>query len=1039
MPEPTPLRAADRNLLFGILALQMDFISRDALIAAMNAWILDKARPLGQVLLDRGALQADTHALLEAMVQKHLALHGNDTEQSLAALSSIGSARKELEQIADSDLHASLAQVSAARRIDEDSWATRLPSVGASISAGLRFRILRTHAKGGLGQVSVALDDELRREVALKEIQERFADDPESRSRFLLEAEVTGGLEHPGVVPVYGLGAYADGRPFYAMRFIRGDSLKEAIKRFHRAEASRGREPPDGERQAEASRGREPTEGERTLAFRQLLGRFVDVCQAVAYAHSRGVLHRDLKPGNVMLGKYGETLVVDWGLAKPLGRVEGPSKSEEGTLQPASADGSAPTQMGAAIGTPSYMSPEQAAGHLDRLGPVSDVYSLGATLYCLLAGRPPFEGEDLGFVLQKVQRGEFPRPRQLQPRVPPALEAVCLKAMALRPEDRYASALELAVEVEHWLADEPLASYREPLLGRAARWLRRHRTVAASALVLLLTATAGLGAGLFFVNAEKDRTEAARKGEAVQRESAEQSAADAKAVLEFFQEKVLAAARPESQDGGLGVGATIRAAVDAAEPKIAGAFHDRPLVEAAIRNTLGLTYWYLREDQAAIQQHERALALRGAHLGPDHLDTLTSMHNLAEAYQPAGRREEAVSLYEQALAKFKEVLGPEHPYTLTTMNDLGRAYDEAGRLDRALPLLEQALAKQTETLGSDHPDTLTTMNNLALAYKAAGQRDKAGPLLERVLAKQTETLGSDHPDTLTTMNNLATVYKDGGQLENALALYEQTLAKLKEKLPAGHPRTLSSMNNLAEAYQDAGRLDKAVPLYEETFARRKEKLGPDHPETLNSMNNLATAYWQAHQPAKALPLLEQALARQKERLGPDHPETLLSMHNLAYVYQAAGQPEKAVSLFERALAQYKQKLGPDHPQTLISMNSLAWGYMKNGAFEKATPLLRECLSLRRKKQPDEWRTFSTQAALGISLLGQKQYAEAEPLLVAGYEGMKEREDKIPAGARNALPDTLKRLVQLYDAWGQPDKAAQWRKELDAREGEGRKP
>src|SRR5262249_7865960 len=180
---------------------------------------------------------------------------------------------------------------------------TQVPSVGTPTSSGLRFRILRPHAKGGLGEVFVALDSELNREVALKEIQPRFADHPEARTRFLLEAEITGGLAHPGIVPVYGLGHYADGRPFYAMRFIQGDSLQDAITRLHQAEV------PD----------RDP--GERTLALRGLLGRFIDVCEAVAYAHSRGVLHRDLKPGNVMLGKFGETLVVDWGLAKTVGQT----------------------------------------------------------------------------------------------------------------------------------------------------------------------------------------------------------------------------------------------------------------------------------------------------------------------------------------------------------------------------------------------------------------------------------------------------------------------------------------------------------------------------------------------------------------------------------------------------------------------------------------------------------------------------------------------------------------------------------------------
>jgi serine/threonine-protein kinase len=405
-----PSPGADRNLLFGILALQVDFVSRDALIAAMNAWVLDKAKPLGQILLEQGALRSDTHALLEAMVHKHLEMHGNDPERSLAALSSLHSVRHDLEQVADPDVQASLVHVSAARAaLDPDATRADLSSPSAR-----RFLILRPHAKGGLGEVFVARDEELRREVALKEIQERHADHPESRARFLLEAEVTGSLEHPGIVPVYGLGTYGDGRPFYAMRFVRGDNLKDAIERFHRDKAAL-------------------PAGERALRLRQLLGRFVDVCQAIAYAHSRGVLHRDLKPGNVMLGKYGETLVVDWGLAKVLGQAD--VEVSEGLL--ASSADSALTQAGRALGTPAYMSPEQAAGRLDQLGPRSDVYSLGATLYCLLTGQAPFPSGDVGEVLGKVQRGDFPRPRELDRGIHPALEAVCRKAMALRPEDRY--------------------------------------------------------------------------------------------------------------------------------------------------------------------------------------------------------------------------------------------------------------------------------------------------------------------------------------------------------------------------------------------------------------------------------------------------------------------------------------------------------------------------------------------------------------------------------------------------------------------------
>jgi len=485
---------ADRNLLFGILAVQMDFVARDALIAAMHAWVLEKSKTLGRILVEQQALSLARHDLLEHLVAEHLAAHGGDAEKSLAASDGLGALRADLEGVADPEIRVTLDRIpgiAAATRHDPEATLTYSQGPPA---AGSRFSILRPHAQGGLGQVSVALDAELNREVALKELRPERADDPDSRARFLIEAEITGRLEHPGVVPVYGLGRDAQGRPFYAMRFVNGQSLKETIDRFHRVEDSGGRDP-----------------RQWNLALRQLLNRFVAVCNVMAYAHSRGVIHRDLKPANILLGPYGETLVVDWGLAKVVGRGESAPQAGavEVTLQPAS--GSSGTLPGTALGTPAYMSPEQAEGRLEQVGPLSDVYSLGATLFCLLTGKPPIDETDVGAALGRVRRGEFPSPRAVRPDIPQGLEAISLKAMALKPEDRYGSVRALVEDIERWLADEAVSVYREPLMVRLTRWGRRHRTLVSSLGVLLVTAVVGLAIATALIRGEQLRTEHQRQ------------------------------------------------------------------------------------------------------------------------------------------------------------------------------------------------------------------------------------------------------------------------------------------------------------------------------------------------------------------------------------------------------------------------------------------------------------------------------------------------------------------------------------------------
>jgi WD40 repeat protein/serine/threonine protein kinase len=566
---------ADRELLFQALAVHLGFLAQNALGGSSGSHPSEQgsnvlASPATRLVAD-GLLTVDQSQLLDELVGELLARHHGDVSRCLDTLSGFGRIRRELAKSRSGYSSANPTVQSVAIRgkepqsgpleavpiddgsfdhddlddsgehvasLAQDTTPEGLP-LGSSTSAGRRFQFLRPYAQGGIGKVSVAFDTELEREVALKQIKPERADDVDSRARFLLEAGVTGRLEHPGIVPVYGLGKDDRGRPFYAMRFVRGISFEDAIKQFHRDDKDPARDTQT-----------------HSFEFRQLLGRFIDVCHTIAYAHSRGVLHRDLKPANVLLGPFKESLVVDWGLAKILARTQEPARSSHPADQardqedqapdqagpnrnrdsaskaaeapksgkpdrPKGANGEPPigtsssteTLTGTAVGTPAFMSPEQAEGRIEEIGPATDVYSLGAMLYTLLCGHPPFEFVwcDLTSLLDGVRLGQFRPPRKVNARVPRALEAVCLKAMALRPQDRYSSAAELATEIERWLADEPVLAFRESAAARLARWGRQHKPIVAGAAVMLVSTVFGLSLTVLLLNHEKHETEIQRR------------------------------------------------------------------------------------------------------------------------------------------------------------------------------------------------------------------------------------------------------------------------------------------------------------------------------------------------------------------------------------------------------------------------------------------------------------------------------------------------------------------------------------------------
>ncbi|WZO98828.1 tetratricopeptide repeat protein [Isosphaeraceae bacterium EP7] len=482
-------------------------------------------------------------------------------------------------------------------------------------------------------------------------------------------------------------------------------------------------------------------------------------------------------------------------------------------------------------------------------------------------------------------------------------------------------------------------------------------------------------------------------------------------------------------------------------------------------SNLAMGYRSVGKLDRAVPLYEEALALTKSRLGPDHPDTIKLMNHLAQGYSSVGKLDRAIPLQEEALAKAR--LGPDHPLTLGTMNSLAMSYMGAGKPDRAIPLHEEALALAKTRLGPDHPDTLQAMNVLAGGYRFVGKLDRAVPLWEEALALRKARLGPDHPDTLQAMADLASAYQYGGkQPDRAIPLWEEALALRKARHGPDHPATLGTVNYLANAYLSFGKPDRAIPLWEETLALVKSSLGPDHPNTLSIMDNLATGYWSLGKLDRSIPLYEEALRLRAAKSGTDHLETWnargwlgaiyldagrlgealpllegvarasrehpqLRMHasRLQNAYVRAGQPDKAAALAREMLAEARATT-PAGSHTRASI--LGWvglTLLEVEAWDEAEPVLRECLAIREEAAPDEWFTPNTRSMLGEALLGQEKYAEAEPLLRSGYEGMTQRADKIPPQAKlSRLGAALDRLIALAEATGKADEAKAWKEE-----------
>jgi len=965
-PGPGPL--TDRNLLFGLLALQMNFIQRDALIAAMNAWVLERHRPLGEILVERGDLERRFRSLLEPMVDAHVERHGGDPSQSLAALSSIETAVDTIRTaVNDSSLLESLATIAPSST--DDPYATRYGSAEVPPPNGVRYRKVRNHAKGGLGIVFVARDEELNREVALKEIQEHHADDPHNRARFLVEAEVTGGLEHPGIVPVYGLGSYSDGRPFYAMRFIKGDSLKHAINLFH----------------ADASLKSDP--GARTLALQKLLRRFLDVCNAIAYAHSRGVLHRDLKPDNVMVGKYGETLVVDWGLAKQTARsgIDLDAFMPEVTLNPASAgSGSHHTLPGSVIGTPAYMSPEQAAGRLDLLGPASDVYSLGATLYTLLTGKPPFFDHDVAEVIRKVEHGEFPRPREIQTWIDPALEAVCLKAMALKAGNRYATPKALADDIDRWLAGSPVLCWKEPAFRKLRRWVDQHQLLVTSSVSLLATAVVALGIGLIFVNAEKSK---ALKESRLRAIAVEKQTRESKLRGIAVEEKTRALARAE-EAGRKEAEAASRASRARDEAvKVLSVLVDT----FKASDPIGLDGLGVRKASESVKtMSAREILDRSAQnverlMVDQPLIRATLMDTMGEVYRSLVELDTAERMIRWALDTRTRLLPADDPDRATSLLHMGWLHQDRGRLEEAERCYEQSYRIRSARFGEGSRQAIDAQARLAILWMFEEDFERARLTFEQVIEKLGHHKGINDPsvdhDIALARLGLAAVHLDYGRIPEAFIQSNLAIRGLMNKAEADHFFLAIGKLQKGLFFLSIKQYDWAIRTLREGLGTFQEILGPSHPYLAFFEDAIGQAQELQGKVVEAEASYRRSLALIRAQIGLKHPKARVAVDRLASLLEQVGRHDEAQKLFLELLEELRSAYGAEHvwvADALVDFSSLA---SQHGDFSERKRLLNEALKIYRKPTRLRPKYFTLCLNnLADCLLDEGAYREAEVLL-----------------------------------------------------------
>ncbi len=802
------------------------------------------------------------------------------------------------------------------------------------------YRLLRKLGEGGMGQVWLAEQAvPVRRQVALKLIRAGI-DDQAVLQRFQSERQSLAIMDHPSIAKVFDAGATPDGQPYFVMEYVQGVSITAYCDQHQ-------------------------------LKIRERLELFIKVCDGVLHAHQKAIIHRDLKPANILVvevdGKP-TPRIIDFGLAKVIG--------------PQAAGETAFTQAGGFVGTPIYMSPEQADPRVHDLDTRTDVYSLGVVLYELLTGSLPFDPKQwlekpLDEVLRQLREQDPPRPstkvqtqnesssaaaalRGTEPKhlaslLHGDLDWITMKTLEKDRTRRYGTPSELAADITHYLRHEPVAARPAGTGYRLQKYVRRHSVAVAvaAAFVLLLAGVAVLQAvQLRRTTRERDR---------------------ANRITDFMTGMFKQSSPSEARGNSI----TAREILDKASQDIDTSLTKDPALQAQMMFVMGTVYRNLGLYPRAQLLLQRALEIQRHVLGPEHPDTLKSANYLANVLDEQGHYAEGEKLHRETLQVQRRVLGPENPDTLLSANNLASALQHEGHYAEAEKSFREALDVQRRVLGPEDPDTLLSANNLASALQHEAHYADAEKLYREILDVRRRVLGPDHPDTLKTMSALAGTLESEDHYAEAEKLYRETLDGQRRVLGPEHRDTLVTTSDLAIVLLNEVHYAEAEKLYRETLDVQRRVLGPEHPDTLMVMINLAAVLDSEGHYAEAEKLLRETLAAQRRVLGPEHPTTLRTMNGLANVLQDEHHDADAEKLYREALDKERRILGPEHSDTLDTMANLALVLKDEGHSVEAEKLYRETNNTQRRvlgpDNPDTAQSAYNLACL-MAVLGRREEA-----------------------------------------------------------------